>query len=111
IENPKVRIEKFDGTNFSFWKMHIEDYLYQNNLHEPLSGEKLETMEHEVWNLKDRKTLGLIRLTLTRNIAFNIVKETTTAGLLVALANMYEKSLAINKLDSMGYIIVFEKSS
>jgi len=24
----KVKIEKFDGRDFSFWKMQIEDYLY-----------------------------------------------------------------------------------
>ncbi|KAG8649088.1 hypothetical protein MANES_08G067001v8 [Manihot esculenta] len=111
MKNPKVRIEKFDGTDFGFWKMHIEDYLYQNNLHEPLSGEKAKTMKQEIQDLKDRKTLGLIRLTLVRNVTFNIVKETMTVGLLEALANMYEKSLAINKLDSMSYKIVFKESS
>ena len=25
----KVKIEKFDGADFGFWKMQIEDYLYQ----------------------------------------------------------------------------------
>ena len=34
----KVRIDKFDGKDFGFWKMHIEDYLYQKKLHEPLLG-------------------------------------------------------------------------
>lgn len=24
----KVKIEKFDGADFGFWKMQIEDYLY-----------------------------------------------------------------------------------
>ncbi|KAG8651744.1 hypothetical protein MANES_06G018150v8 [Manihot esculenta] len=111
MENPKVRIEKFDGTYFGFWKIQIEDCLYQNNLHEPLSGEKPETMKQEIWNLKNRKALGLICLTLSRNVAFNIVKKTTTVGLLTALVNMYEKPSAINKLDSTGYRTVFGRSS
>lgn len=28
----KVRIEKFDGTNFGYWRMQTEDYLYQKRL-------------------------------------------------------------------------------
>ncbi|AES87886.1 hypothetical protein MTR_4g036430 [Medicago truncatula] len=33
----KVKIEKFDDGNFGFWKMQIEDYLYQKKLHQPLT--------------------------------------------------------------------------
>ena len=33
-------IEKFDGTDFGFWRMQIEDYLYGKKLHLPLLGEK-----------------------------------------------------------------------
>lgn len=44
MESPKVRIEKFDGTDFDFQKMRIENYLYQNNLHK----EKPETMKKDV---------------------------------------------------------------
>ena len=32
-------IEKFDGTDFGFWRMQIEDYLYGRKLHLPLLGE------------------------------------------------------------------------
>ena len=31
-------IEKFDGTDFGFWRMQIEDYLYGKKLHLPLLG-------------------------------------------------------------------------
>ena len=40
-------IEKFDGTNFGFWRMQIKDYLYGKKLHLPLLGEKLATMKDE----------------------------------------------------------------
>ena len=52
----------------------------------------------EQWKLKDRQALGLIRLTLSRNVAFNFNKEKTMSDLLKALSNMYEKSLAMNKV-------------
>eukprot|EP00253_Pinus_taeda_P011282 PITA_11282 len=38
VEDGKFRVEKFNGQNFSFWKMQIEDYLYQKDLYLPLSG-------------------------------------------------------------------------
>ena len=78
--------------------MQIEDYLYQKDLHEPLTGVKPKSMMEEKWKLKDRQALGLIRLNLSRNMVFNIVKEKTTSGLLKALSNMYEKPSAMNKV-------------
>ena len=78
--------------------MQIEDYLYQKDLHEPLTGVKPEYMTEEKWKLKDCQALGLIRLTLSRNVTFNIVKEKTTFDLLKALSNMYEKPSAMNKV-------------
>ena len=87
----KVKLEKFDGAYFKFWKMQIEDYLYQKKLYQPFSEKKPEGMKDEDWTLLDRQALGVIRLTLSRNVAFNIAKEKTTAGLMAALSSMYEK--------------------
>jgi len=90
LEEGKVKIKKFDGRDFSFWKLQIEDYLYQKKLYQPLSGDKLDDMKQEEWNLLDRQALGMIRLTLAKNIAFNIINEKTTAGLMNALSDMYD---------------------
>ena len=65
MDSSKLGIEKFDGFDFSFWKMQIEDYLYHKDLHEPLTGVKTEPMTEEKWTLKDRQALGLIQLTLS----------------------------------------------
>ena len=40
-------IEKFDGTDFAYWRMHIEDYLYRRKLHLPLLETKPEAMKDE----------------------------------------------------------------
>ncbi|PKA47260.1 Retrovirus-related Pol polyprotein from transposon TNT 1-94 [Apostasia shenzhenica] len=40
----------------------------------------------------------MIRLTLARNVAFNIVNKKTTSGLMKALCNMYKKPSASNKV-------------
>ena len=76
-------IEKFDGTNFTYWRMQIENYLYGKQLHLPLLGTKLETMKAEEWALLDRQVLGVIRLTLFRSVAHSVVKEKTTVDLLL----------------------------
>ncbi|GJR08294.1 hypothetical protein Tco_0790946 [Tanacetum coccineum] len=73
-EDGKIKIDKFDGHDFGFWKMRIEDYLYQKKLHEPLAEAKPTSMKAEDWTLLDRQALG------------------------VALSNMYEKHSASNKV-------------
>ena len=98
LEEGKVKIEKFDGRDFGFWKMQIEDYLYQKKLYQPLSEKKPDGMEQVDWELLDRQALGVIRLTLAKNVAFNILNEKTTAELMKALSNMYEKPSAANKV-------------
>ena len=59
---------------------------------------KPETIKDEDWNLLDRQVLGVIRLTLPRSFAHNVVKEKTTMDLMKALSGMYEKSSANNKV-------------
>ena len=93
--------KKFDGTDFAYWRMQIEDYLYGRKLHLPLLGTKPEAMKAEEWTLLDRQVLGVIRLILSRSVAHNVVKEKTTADLIKALSGMYEKPSANNKVHLM----------
>lgn len=100
----KVKIEKFDGADFDFWKMLIKNYLYQKKLYQPLSANQPEGTKDEDWALLDRQPLGVIRLTLSCNIAFNIAKETTTTGLMAALSSMYEMMSASSKVHLMRWL-------
>ena len=47
-------IEKFDGTDFVYWRMQIKDYLYGSKLHLPLLGTKPEAMKAEEWAFLNR---------------------------------------------------------
>ena len=81
-EEGKVsKIEKFDGIDFGYWRMQIEDYLYGEKLHLSLLERKPDTMKDEEWNLLDRQVLGVIRLTLLRLVAHNVVKEKTNSSI------------------------------
>ncbi|KAJ0090760.1 hypothetical protein Patl1_13145 [Pistacia atlantica] len=81
--------------------MQIEDHLYGRKLYLPLLGAKPKRMSNEDWVLLDRQVLGVIQLTLTKNVASNVVKETTTTGLIKILSNMYKKPSANNKVHLM----------
>ena len=94
-------IEKFDGTDFAYWGMQIEDYLYGRKLHLPLLGTKPKAMKAEEWALLDRQVLGVIRLTLSRPVAHNVIKEKTTIDLMKALSGLYENTSANNKMHLM----------
>ena len=48
-------------------------------------------MKAKEWALLDRQVLGVIRLTLFRSVAHNVVKEKTTTDLMKTLLGMYEK--------------------
>jgi hypothetical protein len=100
-EEGKIGIEKFNGTDFGYWKVHIEDILYGKDLHQPLLEELPNDMFDNKWTLLDCKALTVIRLSLSKSVAHNVVKEKTTAGLMVALLSMYEKSSANNKVHLM----------
>ncbi|GKA99773.1 retrovirus-related pol polyprotein from transposon TNT 1-94 [Tanacetum coccineum] len=97
-EDDKIKIDKFDGHDFGFGKMHIEYYLYQKKLYEPLAEAKPTGMKAEDRTLLDRQALGVVRLSLAKNVAYNIDNEKTTYGLFKALSNMYEKLSASNKV-------------
>ena len=94
-------IEKFDGTDFACWRMQIEDYLYGRKLHLPLLGTKPKAMKDEELALHNRQVLGVIRLTLSRFVAHNVVKEKTTTNLIKVLSDMYKKPSANNKVHLM----------
>ncbi|GJZ76431.1 hypothetical protein Tco_0641103 [Tanacetum coccineum] len=57
VKDGKIKIDKFTGHEFGFWKMQIEDYLYQKKLHEPLAKVKRTGMKAEDWTLLDRQAL------------------------------------------------------
>ncbi|KAK2971084.1 hypothetical protein RJ640_022639 [Escallonia rubra] len=82
-EEGKGKIEKFNGMNFQWWKMQVEDYLYQKDLYLPLVGEKPEAMNASEWAILDRKALAT---------------EKTIVAVMKALEKLYEKPSASNKV-------------
>jgi hypothetical protein len=109
-EDGKFRVEKFNGQNYQLWKMQMEDYLYQKNLFLPLGGiaKKPEATKDEEREIFERKALGTIQLSLAASVAFNISKKKTTKGLMDALAKLYEKPSASNKVFLMKRLFIMK---
>ena len=49
-EGKASAIEKFDGIDFGYWRMQIEDYLYEKKLHQASFGD--EIWNYEGWRLE-----------------------------------------------------------
>ncbi|KAK3011136.1 hypothetical protein RJ639_012861 [Escallonia herrerae] len=96
-EEGKEKIEKFNGMNFQWLKMQVEDY-YPKDLYLLLVGKKLKAMNANEWAILDRQKLVIGRLSMTPQVAFNISKEKTIVVMMEVLEKLYEKPFASNKV-------------
>ena len=90
----KFEIEKFNGSNnFELWKVKMRDMLVQQGVAKALVGKtkKPYDMSNEDWNQIDEKALA-------DDVLFNIVSETTTAGLWTKLESLYMTKSLTNKI-------------
>ena len=78
--------------------MQIESLLCQNDLDVVFEDEKPEKLSEAEWKKLDKKARACITLSLSEDVAFNVMKETTARGMMDALSNMYEKPSAANKV-------------
>lgn len=59
---------------------------------------KPEFMKDVEFARLDRRAMSIVRLTLTRDVAFNTTRAKTTKEMLQILADMYEKPTTANKV-------------
>ena len=65
-------------------------------------------MKDDDWTLLDMQVLGVIKLTLSRSVAHNVMNEKTTANLMKALSSMYKKPSTNNKVHLMKKLFNFK---
>ncbi|KAG9446257.1 hypothetical protein H6P81_012385 [Aristolochia fimbriata] len=94
------KIEKFDGSNYQWWRMQIEDHLYEKQLHLPLIGVKPAEMKADEW------------ATGSKGIGCSPDERRLTRISWTRLAGVYEKSSTSNSFDvyvffarKLGYMI------
>ena len=62
MENSSRTIVKLYATNYSIWKIMMEDHLYYKDLYEPIEGDvvKLEKALEKDWTIMKKRTLAII---------------------------------------------------
>ena len=101
MTNARVEVEKFTRkNNFALWKLKVRDLLVQQGLHKALDGvtKKPTSMSNSDWEDLDARALSTVRLCLANEVLFNIVGESTTAGLWKKLETLYMKKSLTNRI-------------
>ena len=75
-----LNIKKLNGTNFSFWKAQIYNYLVQKKHMKPIKFKrvKLEDMDMDDWNELDELAKSTIMLSLNKSVYYNVNKTKTS---------------------------------
>ncbi|KAM5586179.1 hypothetical protein ABKV19_005205 [Rosa sericea] len=94
-------VDKFDGTNFDLWRTQMMSYLRLRSLDKPLEGDKPQDMSQFDWDKLDMQAVLAIRRTLARSVKDKVKSKTTAVGIMSTLSKIYEKPLAVHKLNMM----------
>ena len=66
----KHEIEKFDGNNFSLWKMKMIVIFRKNNYLATIRERPTEITEDDEWNAMDGNVIANLRLALADRVLF-----------------------------------------
>ncbi|MGV7343113.1 hypothetical protein PJI17_30905 [Mycobacterium kansasii] len=98
MASTRYGFEKYSGkNNFELWKVKMISLLTKQGDDGALE-ERKSTMIDDEWNTLDKKVLSSIRLCLTDEVLYNVLREKTTASLWAKLENMYAKKSSENCL-------------
>lgn len=98
VSNAKFEVEKFDGTNnFSMWQCEVLDVLYQQELDMTLE-KRPDDISDKDWLKLNRQACGTIRLCLTKDQKYFMMKETLAKELWEKLENKYMAKSVENRL-------------
>lgn len=100
-QSAHFEIEKFNGkNNFEIWKVKMHDFLVQHGVAKALLGKSKQPYNiiDSEWAKMDERAISAIRLCLADDVMFNIVSETTTAGLWTKLEELYMTKSLTNRI-------------
>ncbi|KAH9655438.1 Pathogenesis-related protein 1 [Citrus sinensis] len=92
----KYEIEKFNGNNFSLWKINIKVVLRKNNYLAAI-GEKSMEITDDKWNEIDDNAIFYLHLALADGVLSSVAEKKTAKEIWYTLTKLYEaKSLHNN---------------
>ena len=75
----KYEIEKFNGNNFSLWKMKMKAVLRKNNCLAAI-GERLMEITDDKWNEIDGNAISVLHLVLAEGVLSNVAEKKYNEG-------------------------------
>ena len=74
----KYEIERFNGSNFSLWKMRIKTILRKDNCLAAIGDRPAEITDNAKWNEMDGNVIANIHLALADEVLSSVMKKKTT---------------------------------
>jgi hypothetical protein len=98
VSNSKFEVDKFDGTNnFGMWQCEVLDILNQQDLEFTLE-ERPSDIPDSDWEKLNRQACGTIRLCLSKDIKYEVMKDNSARELWQKLENKYMTKSVENRL-------------
>ncbi|VFQ89135.1 unnamed protein product [Cuscuta campestris] len=87
-----------DSTNYSIWKIRIEDYLCSKDLLNPILYKESPTgVDEKAWTTLNRKAIASIRQYVSLSVLQHVANETNAFEMWKKLESMYERNNAMGK--------------
>ncbi|GMI82021.1 hypothetical protein HRI_001871400 [Hibiscus trionum] len=94
----KFDIEKFNGRNFSLWKLKIKAILRKNGCLAAISEWPTDFTDNKKWNEMDENAIADLHLALADEVLSSIEEKKTTKEIWDHLAKLYEVKSLHNKI-------------
>jgi len=73
----KYEIERFNGSNFSLWKMRIKAILRKDNCLVAIGDQPVEITDNAKWNEMDGNAIANIHLALADEVLSSVAEKKT----------------------------------
>ncbi|KAL5772607.1 hypothetical protein ACOSQ2_012531 [Xanthoceras sorbifolium] len=94
----KFEIEKFNGSNFSLWKLKIKAILRKDNCLAAISERPVEFTNDNKWNEMDGNAIANLHMALADGVLSSIEEKKTTKEIWDHLTKLYEAKSLHNKI-------------
>jgi hypothetical protein len=94
----KYEIEKFNGSNFSLWKMRIKAVLRKDNCLAAIGDRPDEITDDGKWNEMDGNAIANLHLALADGVLSSVAEKKTAKEIWDTLTKLYEAKSLHNKI-------------
>jgi len=85
----KFKIEKFNGSNFSLWKLKIRVVLRKNNCQDAIDGRPAD-ITNQKWKEMDYNAVANLHVAMAASVLSSIAEKKSAKEIWDALIKLYE---------------------